>query len=108
MKRDLEGTVRRIATWSGIEADEEFTALATKQASFEFMSRFPTKCDEHLVQMEQAQGFPPGEPMSKVRTGQTGNHFRELSDALRAALDAAWKRASGFRRTSTCAPISPR
>jgi hypothetical protein len=94
MKSDLEGTVRRIARFIGVEADADLIALATRQASFEFMSRFPEKFDEHVGQraMEKAQGFPPGEPMSKVRTGQTGNRFRELSDATRAALDAIWKR----------------
>lgn len=94
MKSDLEGTVRRIAKFMGIDADEELVAIATRQASFEFMSRFPTKFDEHIGQraMEKAQGVPPGEPMSKVRTGRTGNRLRELSEGTRETLDAIWRR----------------
>ncbi len=30
--------------------------------------------------------------MSKVRSGNVGNRFRELSEETRAALDATWKR----------------
>ena len=94
MKLDLEGAVRRVARFSGVEADEELIDVATRQASFAFMSQHPTQFDEHLVQraMEKVQGTPPGEPLSKVRSGNVGNRFRELSEETRAALDAIWKR----------------
>jgi hypothetical protein len=94
MKRDLPGTVRRVARFMGIEADPELLDIATRQASFEFMLQHVTKFDEHPFQqaMDRIKGVPPGKPLSKVRTGRVGDRMSELSEATREALDATWKR----------------
>jgi hypothetical protein len=93
MKRDLPGTVRRVARFMGIDADPELLDIATRQASFEFMFQHVTKFDEHpfLQALGRMNGLPPSQPLSKVRTGRVGDRMSELSEATREALDAAWK-----------------
>jgi Sulfotransferase domain len=94
MQRDLPGTVRRVARFMGLDADEDLLALTTQQASFDFMRRHVTQFDDHPIQreMERAQGLSPGKPFEKVRTGRIGDRGRELSPDTRALLDETWAR----------------
>ncbi|GAC1313622.1 MAG: hypothetical protein NVSMB16_10380 [Acidimicrobiales bacterium] len=39
--------------------------------------------------------LPPGGDSSKVRAGNAGSHRTELSDALLAELDVAWRETIG-------------
>lgn len=92
MKQDLEGTVRRVAAFMGLEGDEELIALATRQSSFEFMRAHEHQFDEHpMAQRLSALGGPPVERMTKVRSGKTGS-ASVLSEKVRAALAEAWER----------------
>ena len=94
MKRDLAGSVRRVAGFMGIEGDEALLELVTRQASFEFMREHARQFDDHPLfeAMSKMMGMPAGEPPGKVRAGRVGDRDRVLSAATRASLDAMWKR----------------
>jgi len=64
------------------------------QSSVEFMRAHARQFDDHLLReaRDAACGLPPGNTGgSKVRAGRAGANATELSDAVRAALDAAWQ-----------------
>jgi hypothetical protein len=95
MKRDLEGTVRRIAAFIGISADEDLIAIATRQSTFEFMRAHEQHfADAPTIQaINRKDGLPPARS-TKVRSGRVGDGA-SLSPKLRATLDDAWQREIG-------------
>lgn len=96
MKEDLEGAVRRIATFIGLQADEELIALVTRQSSLEFMRAHERQFDDHVTtaRFNRLMGLPPESRTTKVRTGRVGDS-QTLSPRLRAALDEAWEHELG-------------
>jgi hypothetical protein len=68
----------------GLDADPELLALATRQATFEFMF-------EHR---DQFADTIPGTPMrfDKVVNGKVGSHATRVSAALADRIDTAWDR----------------
>ena len=105
MRSDLPGHVARIADFMGIEADAALLALATQQATFEFMAAHKDQFSDQI----------PGTPMrfQKVVNGQIGSHHTRVGAALGARIDAAWKHyitpALGFDSyASFVASLAPR
>jgi len=94
MKRDLPGTIRRVADFIGIELDDELLGIAEHHASFPFMLLHKDKFDDKLMRerSEQVVGLPPGSDSAKVRKGEVGEHRHELSPEIIAGLDAIWQR----------------
>ena len=94
MKRDLERTVRRIAEFMGIAADEELIAIATRQATIDFMRAHDSQFDDHQVVAwtSRSLGFPAGTKTSKVRSGRVGDGARLITPELAHRLDEAWRR----------------
>lgn len=90
MRADLEGAVRRVARFLGVD-DEAAIGRAVACSSFEYMAARPRQFDDHLVRgaRDAACGLPPGET-TKVRTGRVGAHRDALSPATAALLDAIW------------------
>jgi len=93
MKRDLPGTVRRVARFIDVAADDARIAVACEQASLESMKAHQSKYDNLLMRerSESVCGLPPGSDSTKVRSGQSGGHRQELSADLRQELDAMWQ-----------------
>lgn len=90
MRADLDGAVRRVARFIGVE-DEAAVRRAIECSSFEYMAARPRQFDDHLIRdaRDAACGLPPGET-TKVRTGRVGAHRDALSPATAALLDAIW------------------
>lgn len=93
MKHDLEGAVRRVAAFIGVQADEVLIALSTRQATFEFMRAHQGQFDGHPTTLEinRQRGLPPDGRTTKVRAGRVGDSVT-LSPMTRAALERAWRR----------------
>ena len=102
MLDDLEATVRRVAAFAGIAADDELVALVVRQSSREFMLAHADKFDDRMMRehSERAAQLPAGSDSAKVRPGTPGGHARAVPAEIAAELDAVWRReigALGFR-----------
>ena len=94
MKRDLAGTIRRVADFIGVALDDELLAIVSHHSSFAFMLAHKDKFDDKLMRerSEKMAGLPPGSDSAKVRKGEVGEHRHELSPEIIAGLDAIWTR----------------
>jgi len=94
MKRDLSGTIRRVADFVDIELDDELLGVVERHASFDFMLAHKDRFDDKMMRerSEAVVGLPPGSDSSKVRKGAVGEHRQELSPEITAGLDAIWQR----------------
>eukprot|EP00050_Salpingoeca_kvevrii_P022321 m.124568 g.124568 ORF g.124568 m.124568 type:complete len:318 (+) comp9674_c2_seq2:4556-5509(+) len=97
MKADLRATVRRVAEFMGLAADDErLIDLVVERSSFKYMSENEHLFDEKLT--KRARNGPCGLPAdagskgSKIRDGSAGRGKLALSDDLRAEIDAKWQR----------------
>jgi hypothetical protein len=102
MNADPEGTIRKVAAFSGIPLDDELLALTLERSSFETMLEHKDRFDDLLMRKasEARCGLPPGSDSAKVRKGGSGQGKAELTPALLALLDEQWasivKPATGF------------
>ncbi len=95
MLADPRAAIRRIADFIGVTLDEALLSRVLEQSSVEFMRAHARQFDDHLLRdaRDEVCGLPPGTVGgSKVRAGRAGGHATELTDAVRAELDAAWRR----------------
>jgi hypothetical protein len=97
MKRDLPGIVNRVADFIGGSIGPEARAIATAQASLDFMKRHERQFDDHLVRQSRdaALGLPAGGHASKVRSGQAGAGKATVTDAIRDKFAARWRDTMG-------------
>jgi hypothetical protein len=93
MKQDLPHTVQRIAAFIGCALDDELLDIVARQSSLEFMRTHKRQFDDHLIRerRDAVCGLPPGGDSSKVRTGNVGDHSRELPSEVIAELDSRWQ-----------------
>ena len=93
MKADLPGTVRKVAAFIGIDPESKNVAIATQQASFDFMKAHAGQFDDNLVRRmrDAACGLPEGGESNKVSSGASGGGRVALDADLRALLDAQWE-----------------
>jgi hypothetical protein len=93
MKQDLPRAVRRVAAFVGCALDDELLDIVLRQSSLEFMSAHKRQFDDHLIRelRDAVCGLPPGGDSSKVRTGNVGDHSRELSSEIIEELDRRWQ-----------------
>ena len=93
MLRDLEATVRRVADFAGIAADDALVALVVRQSSREFMLAHADKFDDRMMRehSERAANLPAGSDSAKVRPGAPGGNARLVSPEIAAELDAVWR-----------------
>jgi len=95
MLADPEAAVRRIADFIGVRLDAALLRRVLDQSSVEFMRAHARQFDDHLLReaRDAACGLPSGNTGgSKVRVGRAGANETELTDAIRAELDATWRR----------------
>lgn len=92
MKADLPATVRRVAAFIGLPANSPNIAIATEQASFDFMKAHADQFDDNLVRRmrDAACGLPEGGESNKVSSGNSGGGRVALDAGLRELLDAKW------------------
>jgi hypothetical protein len=93
MLQNHEKTVRRIAHFMNLAADDELIALATKQSTLEFMRRYPSQFDDHQAGelMFRRFGLPKGESTTKVRTGRVGDGAQAVPRDVLARLNEIWR-----------------
>nr|AYM53787.1 sulfotransferase [Cystobacter sp.] len=77
MQKDLPGTLRRVARFSGIALDEARLPLLVEQCGVAFMKKLEARFDPRL---SRRGNF--------VRKGETGEGLRELDATLQAELTA--------------------
>lgn len=97
MKLDLAETVRRVANFIEIELDEELFDITVEHSSYAFMKAHEQHFDEYLslAYLERHCGMPAGGSSSKVRTGKSQNHKKELPEDIGKEMDAIWEREIG-------------
>jgi hypothetical protein len=95
VKEDLPGTVRRVADFAGIEADDTLVDLVAEQASLPFMLAHKDRFDDLLMRRlsERVCGLPAGSDSAKVRQGEVGSGVREMSAQVAERIDAMWRDA---------------
>lgn len=93
MKQDLAGTIRKVAAFMGIALDDELLAITLEHASLAFMQRHQDRFDDKLMRDRSVEvaGLPADSESSKVRTGQVGDAWRQMSPEVVAELDALWR-----------------
>ncbi len=93
MKQDLALTVRRIAAFISCTLDDELLDIVVRQSSIEFMRIHQRQFDDHLIRAARDAicGLPPGGESTKVRTGNVGDHTRELPQDIIVELDRIWR-----------------
>lgn len=99
LKEDLEGQVRRIATFLGYapgSADyEERVRVATAHSTLAFMQEHKEKFDEHLTKdaRNEVMGLPreAGRENSKLKQGVVGAAGAVMTPDLQEAMRIQWK-----------------
>ncbi len=81
MKRDLEGTVRRVAAFLDINVSEEVIQEVCRKATFDYMKSI----DEKFAPGKMALG---SKPASMMRKGQQGGSDELLTPEQQKAIDA--------------------
>ena len=96
MKRDLPGTVSRVAEFMGGYPAER-VALATRQADFKFMKAHAGQFDDNYLRaiLDPRCGLPADGISTKVSTGAAGQGKRAVSGSIRARMDAKWTEVMG-------------
>jgi len=89
---DRMQAVRKVASFVRLEVDETRIALATHQASIEFMRRYPTLWEDLLLREKRnaVMGIPADAGSTKLRRGEAASPVGELTDAVVAAWRTRW------------------
>lgn len=92
LTQDLEGSVRRIGAFMGLNVDDALAAKVTRQATFAFMHAHERQFDDHPTTaiLNALAELPPDVRTTKVRTGRIGDSAR-LPASIHAALDSEWR-----------------
>lgn len=98
LKEDLEGQVRRIATFLGYVPGgsdyEERVKVATAHSTLAFMQEHKEKFDEHLTKdaRNEVMGLPreAGRENSKVKQGEVGAAGAVMTPGLQRAMRSKW------------------
>jgi len=90
MRDDHEGTVRKIAEFSGIAVDDELMAITLEHSSLEFMQRYKDRFDDAMLRAHSEQeGLPEGSDSAKVRAGRVGEF--QFSETVIERFNALWR-----------------
>lgn len=87
LKCDLAAQVARVAAFIGVEADEVLLAVATRQATFEFMRNHVDQFDDYptTLAFNRVLGIPLADRTTKVRAASVGDSA-SLTPGARAAV----------------------
>jgi hypothetical protein len=90
MKKDLEGTIEKIAAFMAIEPDDELRAITLEHASLPFMQQHKDRFDDAMMRQKSEETvLPIGSDSTKVRAGQVGVH--ELGAETVEAINRLWR-----------------
>lgn len=89
---DLEGSVRRLAQFLGIQLDDELREIVVRQSSREFMLKHRERFDERRSRecAYRRRGIPYESDAYKVTAGASDSARYRLSDELERELDDIW------------------
>ncbi len=92
MKADPDTTVRRVARFIGVHADDELCDLVVQQSNLAFMKQHPDKFDDRVFfdSFRHAMRLPPTATLSKVRHGRAGAPPTAFPAGIIGELDAMW------------------
>jgi len=92
MLQDPTAAIARIASFIGIELDDELLEVTREHSSLAFMSKHKDRFDDFLMRRrsEEVMGLPEGSDSAKVRVGKAGSSA-ELSAELRDELHVLWR-----------------
>ena len=92
MTADPEGTIRRIAAFSGIALDDRLLDITLGNSSLAFMLKHRHKFDDLLMRelSERVANLPPGSESAKVRDGKVGSHRAVLGQDIIDAMQQVW------------------
>jgi hypothetical protein len=88
MVRDLEGTIRRIAEFCGLQIPEERIAEIVRRCRFDFMKQHEEKFD-YAFELLLDQGIVPGR---FLRKGQVGEGQQSFTPQLHEEFDRKFQR----------------
>lgn len=93
IKKDLPGTIKRVANFIDIELDDELQTITELHASFAFMKEHNDRFDDLLMRelSETRGGLPSGSDASKVRKGNIGDHKQMFTPELESELEQIWQ-----------------
>jgi hypothetical protein len=93
MKEDLTGTIQKVATFMGVELDQELLAITQEHTSLAFMQKHKNRFDDALMRERSVEccGLPADSDSSKVRMGSVGESRQRMSPDVEAELDAVWQ-----------------
>ncbi len=90
MKQDLEGTIKRVASFCNIELDDDLRLLTLKHASLPFMLKYKSRFDDAMLRERSEKTLlPPGSDSAKVREGRVG--VNDLSKNTIEVLQKLWQ-----------------
>jgi len=93
MKRDLAGTVEKVAGFIGMPMDQELMDIVVKQSDIKFMQEHKDQFEDHLVRKARSgpMRLPLDGQLNKVRNGQVGDSNNALPDEIKQELDNIWQ-----------------
>lgn len=94
MRKDLQGTIRKVAAFMNIDLDDELLAITMEHASLSFMQQHGGHFDDKLMRDRSVAvaGIPADSDSAKVRVGQVGQAKQHLSESVVEELDAIWRK----------------
>jgi hypothetical protein len=94
MKTDLQGTVKLIANFMGIDLDDDLLEIVVRQSSRDFMLAHKDQfAEKHSMEIGgKRAGLPPSNDTNKVTSGVANNAKYQLSPHLKKELDNNWEK----------------
>ena len=92
MKADLPQTIERVASFIGIQLDEELKQIVLKQSDIKFMREHAAQFEDHIIRETRsaAMRLPLDGQLSKVRNGVVGESKLAVPDEIKKELDDIW------------------
>ena len=93
MKADLPQTIERVASFIGIQLDEELKQIVLKQSDIKFMREHAAQFEDHIIRKTRsaAMRLPLDGQLSKVRNGIVGESKLAVPDEIKKELVDIWR-----------------
>jgi len=93
MKADLPQTIERVASFIGIQLDEELKQIVLKQSDIKFMRDHAAQFEDHIIRKTRsaAMRLPLDGQLSKVRNGTVGESKLAVPDEIKKELEDIWR-----------------
>ena len=93
MKEDLPQTIERVASFTGIQMDEELKQIVLRQSDIKFMREHQAQFEDHIIRETRsaAMRLPLDRQLSKVRNGMVGESKLGVPDEIKKELEDIWR-----------------